>query len=100
MACEVATERRVSEAFVTTGVQHLKEAVTEFLIGYSLYNRKNRKLYEALTGDKVAQTPFWPNFKKSAKRRNDIIHAARAVGAAEAEESYKAASDLLTHLNF
>lgn len=80
MACEVATERRLSEAFVTTGVQHLKDAVTEFLNGYSLYNRKNRKLYEALTRDKVAQTPFWPNFKKSAKRRNDIIHAAHTVG--------------------
>ena len=100
MACEVATERRLSEAFVTKGVQYLKDAVTGSFSGYSLRNNRIRGLYIALTGDKVQLTPFWSKFKNSAKRRNRIIHEGHTVGATEAEESYKAASDLLTHLKF
>jgi hypothetical protein len=61
MACEVATERRLSEAFVTKGVQFLKDAVmTGSFSGYSLSNDKIRKLYVALTGDKVQQNQTAP----------------------------------------
>jgi hypothetical protein len=101
MACEVATERRMSEAFVTKQVEYLKDAVTSFLNGYSIaLNKRTRDLYITLTGDKVQQTLFWPNFKKSARRRNHIIHQGQIVGAVQAEESYNAASDFLTHLKF
>jgi hypothetical protein len=100
MACEVATERRLSEAFATKGIDYLEDAVTDFFSGYNLNNEKIRNLYVALTGDHVHDTTFWSNFKVSAARRNKIIHNALGVGATEAEESYKAATDFLNHLKF
>jgi hypothetical protein len=36
MACEVATEQRLSEAFAIEGLEYLKKSVVESLNGYSL----------------------------------------------------------------
>ncbi len=98
MACEIATERSLSEAFVAKGVQYLEDSVTDFLNGYNLANVRIRKLYTALTGDKLQSAVFWENFKRSAERRNNIIHQGVIVEKTEAEESYKAATDLVAHL--
>jgi hypothetical protein len=35
MACEVATEEKLSEAFTAKGLQYLKESVMEFVNGYN-----------------------------------------------------------------
>ena len=48
MACEVATERRLAEAFVAKGVQYLEDPVTDLFNGYSLGNDKIRNVYIAL----------------------------------------------------
>jgi DNA-directed RNA polymerase subunit RPC12/RpoP len=53
MACELATEQSLSDAFARKGLQYLKRSVTDLLIGYNLANKKNRRLYTALTGDAV-----------------------------------------------
>jgi hypothetical protein len=97
MACEVATEQKLSEAFATKGLQYLEAAVTDFLNGYNLASDKNRKLYVALTGDEVHNAGFWPKFKASATRRNKIIHEGLNVDKAAAEDSYQAADNLLVH---
>jgi hypothetical protein len=99
MACEVATEQMLSQSFSTKGLEYLKASVTDFLNGYSLYNKRNRKLYVALTGDEVHKATFWSKFKESARRRNNIMHEGLTVDKADAEESYKAADDLLLHFN-
>lgn len=99
MACEVATERSLSEAFVRNGLQYLEDSVDELLNGYNLANDRIRKVYTALTGDEVQTAPFWQKFEESAQRRNQIIHRGTTVGKTEAEESYKAAADLIAHLN-
>jgi len=52
-----------------------------------------------LTGGEVQKAAFWQEFKKSAERRNGIIHAGVLAGPTEAEKSYKAADDLVAHLN-
>jgi hypothetical protein len=98
MACEVATERAFSDAFAKKGIQYLEEPVLDFLNGYNLARDGVRKLYTALTGDEIQQQPFWQKFKESARRRNRIIHQGQVVGKAEAEDSFKAASDLIAHL--
>lgn len=98
MACEVATERILSQSFASKSIQNLEEPVTELLNGYNLANDKIRKLYTALTGDTIEKQPFWPNFKESAKRRNQIMHRGAIVGKTEAEESFTASSALVTHL--
>jgi hypothetical protein len=98
MACEIATERSLSAAFATRGLQYLEAPVDELLNGYNLANERIRKLYIALTGDEVETESFWQRFKESARRRNSIIHSGAIVGRAEAKESYKAAADLVAHL--
>jgi hypothetical protein len=98
MACEVAAERALSAAFASKGLQHLEEPVLDFLNGYNLGNDRNRKLYTALTGDSIEQEPFWPAFKESSTRRNNVVHGSKIVDQAEADSSYQAARDFITHL--
>jgi hypothetical protein len=86
MACEIATERS------------LEGSVTEVLNGYNLASDRIRKRYTELTGDKVQHAAFWGSFKRSANRRNNIIHQGVIVEKTEAEESHKAATDLVAHL--
>jgi hypothetical protein len=98
MACEIATERSLTEAFVNKGIPHLEDSVTDFLNGYNLANERLRKFYAALTGDEVQTATFWQGFKESVTRRNKIVHSAHIVTKAEAEASYTAATDLVSHL--
>ena len=98
MACEIAVERSFSEAFVSKGIPHLEEPVTDLLNGYNLATERIRKLYTALTGDKIQDQPFWQKFKESATRRNRIVHGGAIIGKAEAAESQKAASELIGYL--
>jgi hypothetical protein len=100
MACEIATERLLSESFAAKGVQYLEEAVTQCFNGYNLNNERIRTFYTALAGDEVQKAPFWKEFKKSAKLRNDIIHGGAMAGKGDAEASYPAANELLTHLKY
>jgi hypothetical protein len=65
MACDIATERSLTEAFVTKGIPHLEDSVTDFLNGYNLANERLRKFYTALTGDEVQKATFWEGFKES-----------------------------------
>lgn len=72
MACEIAVERSISEAFVCEGVQYLEEAITDMLNGYNLANSRVLKLYCALTEDNIQAQPFWQAFIESGNRRNNI----------------------------
>jgi hypothetical protein len=99
MACEVATERTLSEAFAAKGISFLEDSISEFFTGYSLNNDRLRKLYTALTGDQIEQAPFWAKFRKLAKQRNAVVHSSSAVVTeTEANESHQTATDLVAHM--
>jgi hypothetical protein len=99
MACEIATERSLSEAFAAQGVQILEDWVRGSINGYNLANDRVRSLYTTLTGDNVQQqSAFWQKFRTSSKLRNKIIHGGTIATKADAEASYKAANDLVAHL--
>jgi hypothetical protein len=98
MACEIATERSLSESFSAKGVGYLEEAVTDLLNGNNLASNRIRTLYTALTGDNVQQATFWQKFKASAELRNKIVHGGKIAGKQDAEDSYAATSDLVAHL--
>jgi hypothetical protein len=98
VACEVATDRTLTDAFKNRGIPDLEDAVTRLLSGNNLGNERIRRLYTALTGDDVANAPFWQKFTESAKRRNNIAHKGALASEAEAEDSYAAARDLVNHL--
>jgi len=98
LACEVAIERSLSDSFARKGMQSLEETVADVLNGYNLANDKVRNLYTSLTGDDIQGQPFWGNFIRSAKRRDNIIRKGLIVGRSDAEESFKTANDFLAHL--
>jgi len=96
LACEVAVERTLSDAFARKGIQSLEETVADN--GYNLANDKVRKLYSSLTGDEIQERPFWGGFLRSAKRRDNVTRKGLIVGRTDAEESIAAATDFLAHL--
>ena len=99
MACEVEVERALSAAFASKGIQYLEDTLCDVAFeGYSLANKRNRKLYAALTGDHIEKQPFWEAFRNSAERRNKIVHHGRIIGREEAERSYNAAGAFISHL--
>jgi len=98
LACEVAIQQSLSDVFTRKGIQSLEETMADVLNGYNLGNDKVWNLYSTLTGDPIQEQPFWGNFIRSAKRRDNIIRKGLIVGRTDAEESIKAASDFLAHL--
>ena len=98
MACEIASERSLSEAFGAKGLQYFEDWVNGLNLGYNLANERIRSLYTALTGDEIQKEAFWEQFKESARRRNRIMHRGLIVAKAEAEDLHKAATDIVTHL--
>jgi hypothetical protein len=98
LACEVAIERTLSDSFTRTGIRSLEDALADILNGYNLANEKVRNLYTSVTGDGIQEQPFWGDFIRSAKRRDDIIRKGLIVGRTDAEETIRTASELLAHL--
>jgi hypothetical protein len=98
MACEIAVERKLAEAFAKRQASYLQKPVYSLLNGFNLGYEKLRKLYTALTDDQVQSQPFWQEFMESVTRRNDIIHDGKVITKAEAERSLTATDDLLKHL--
>ena len=84
MACEVAVSRAMAAAFSSSHLSHLEDAIGEFSNGYNVAHDKNRKLFDALTGNKLGELTFWPKFKESATRRNSIIHESYIANEADA----------------
>jgi hypothetical protein len=98
IAAEIAVERSFTEAFAARNIQDLEEPTTEFFQSFNLANDRVRALYTALTGDQVAQQPFWCKFKESSTRRNRAVHGGKRCSSAEARETLAATRALVTHL--
>lgn len=98
MACEIATERSLGEAFRRRNIGDLEEVIEDMLTGYNLATARIRKLYVAMTGDEIHKQPFWHKFTVSADRRNRIMHAGLIASKSEANESLEATSKLVAHL--
>ncbi len=98
MACEISVERALSRALAAKGIGYLEDAIGDLSPGYNLANDRVRNLYNAVTGDEIQKQSFWQAFKESTTRRNKAVHGAKIVTKAEAEASFKAASDLVAYL--
>ena len=98
MACEVAAERSMAEAFQAKTLTYLEEPILAFVNGFNLATSRIRELYSALTGDEIQKQPFWKAFKTSATLRNSIVHNGKIVGRSDAEASLTAAIALVAHL--
>jgi len=98
MACEIATERALSRAFEQKGVKYLEKPVYDLLRSYNLANDTTRKLFTALTGDRIHDQDFWESFKESSKLRNRIVHRGETIDKERAQESLTAATAVVEHL--
>ena len=98
MACETASERAFAYWFHKHGVAQLEDPITELFPSYSLANDRVRKVYGALSGDKIHEQAFWPQFKETAKLRGNVVHRGSRATPAEAEAACESAEALTNHL--
>ena len=62
IACEVAVDGDFTKAFAAKGIDYLEESIGAYFSGSAVSQDRNRKLYTALTGDKIQEKPFWEPF--------------------------------------
>jgi hypothetical protein len=98
MASEVATARLLSRALRVRGLPELEEPIEQLISSYNLANDRVRALYQALIGDCIHKHEFWKEFKKSAQRRNRIVHRGEPVSQADAQAGVEAARHIVSHL--
>jgi hypothetical protein len=98
MAAEIVTEQTMRVLLRHRGVEELDEPLEGLLSSYSLANDRLRSVYEALSGDPIAQASFWPAFKEHATRRGAVVHRGQRVTEAEARASVDAVSRVIAHL--
>ena len=99
MACELAAERAISRTLANRNLTDLENAITGFVSGYNLASERHRNLYNALSGRTIHEQPFWQAFKESAKRRNAAVHKGASVTKKQAEDTQRAATEMVTYLN-
>lgn len=97
-ACEVVIEQAMQKAFATKNVPELEGPVTDYLVSYSISGERNRKLYTALTGDKIAEQSFWSDYQKLVKMRNDSVHSGAVCDKQATRTALVAAKAFVEHV--
>lgn len=64
MACEISVERTLNIFFLNKELQYLKDSIEDLLPSFNIANDKVRKLYTAITGDKIQNEFFGMNIKR------------------------------------
>ena len=100
-ACEVCTENTFELLFTDMGIGHLYGPYAKFVASFNLASDdpRLRKMYTALTGDQITETPFWAQLTDLPKKRNLIAHRGEDVSKEEAQRLCEAAESLLNHLD-
>jgi hypothetical protein len=95
MACEVAIERRLSNAVSAKLDAGASEALLAMFNGYGLNSDKQRSLYAALTGHLIQREPFWQDYKDSIRRRNAVVHGKQIATLTDAVKTLNVAKALV-----
>lgn len=96
-ACEVFVEATIAD-MIRRRNDPLADALGEMLRGYSLMDDRSRAVWRALTGERVEQQPFWPEYKAHVERRNAVAHRGYQVTEEEVVASISAEVALFSHL--
>lgn len=99
-ACEVGVERIIAQCFARSNIPQAAEPVNDLLNGYNVKNPRVSKLFNALTGKKVAEDTktIWEKFGESVKRRNSAVHAGKQPTRDEAQESLTVVGEMVQYL--
>lgn len=98
MACEISVERTLAQFFRNQQLKHLEGPIDDLLPSYNLANEKVRKLYTAVTGDKIQTQFFWVEYKTMVMIRNKAIHAGHRIEKSQAQMVLRVAKSILKHL--
>jgi hypothetical protein len=94
-------ERIFTELFMSKKIREMEEPVGDLLPSYNVTNRKVRRLYDSMSGDELAKTPFWTDLMRLTELRNGVVHGSiRSVGKEEAQKAVRAAHELQSHVVF
>ncbi len=97
-ACETFTEVAINAILREKALDYLDEPISELLPNYNLKNEKVRKLYVALTDDRIQDAPFWAEYTKLVSLRNRVVHRGKKPNKQQAEESLNAATEIISHI--
>jgi len=97
-ACEVFTEQVIDAIMQKRSVAWLKEPIDDLFLNYNISNERVRKLYAALTGDRIQDQPFWSDFKQHVELRNKVVHTQYNARKEEADKSLASVSAVVAHL--
>lgn len=65
---------------------------------HNLGTTKASKLYEALSGDMISETDFWPVFLQGNQLRNTVMHEGIEVSKEQAEQVLANTKTMIGHL--
>jgi hypothetical protein len=97
-ACEVYTEAVITRLIRARGIADLHEAIDSMIPNYNLANERVRRLYDALSSDRIQETEFWQRFKTHVERRHEAAHQGKGLSADVASASCQVAEELIRHL--
>lgn len=97
-ACEILTEQVFDTIMKKMEVGWLKEHIDDLPPNYNIGNERVRKLYVALTDDKIEEQPFWGDFEQHVTLRHELVHGTRRATREEAERSLASVSAVISHL--
>ena len=98
-ACEICTEYALTLLFQIKAVEFLAEPLLDIFQVRDIGNDRLRKVYMALSGDRIQQMPFWEKLMKHHKRRNKIVHKGDRCTKEEAEESISVVDQYIQHMD-
>lgn len=96
--CEIFAEVTISTIIKDKGLEYLDQPISQLLPNYNLKNERVRKLYTALSGDRIQDALFWVEYVKMVELRNKIVHKGKKISMKQAGESHEAAKKIIEHL--
>jgi len=100
-ACELAVEQGLTSIFIKKKLTKFRDIIVSKSTSYNIAAERIHKLYIALTDDSRIQCQdyFWPEFKKSVERRNDVVHRGKMFDRENAKKSLDATEALIAYLD-
>jgi hypothetical protein len=98
MASEVLAEQVLDARIGKKNLGELEKWIDDRTPSSNLANETVLALFVALTGDRIQDRPFWPDYKAHVTLRNEIVHGGKQITQSDAENSLESVSKLLQHL--
>lgn len=66
--------------------------------GYALSNKRNRKLFAALTNKELEKCHWWKEYSESVTKRNKVVHEAQIASLEEAQKAIDSSTGMIKEL--